>query len=504
MRVYRHALVMKRVNGTIALSLVIAISFFGCKEGKPDLSNAFETGILPKVFPEYDGVTVPWNIAPLNFKYLDSCRYLYVNVSSSYSEMDYFFDSNKVKFSEKDWTNFLSNSREDSVFITVYSRNGSKWTKHNPIRFYVSEHRIDKLLLYRRIMPGYQTWNTMGVYQRELSSFKEKLILDSEVMPGTCMNCHNFRDNKADSWMLHLRENYGGTIIFSDGDLKKIQTKTDHTFGSAGFPAWHPSGNYIAFSVNQVTQIFHAIGDVRAHALDMKSDMVIYNVDRNEFFTSSVLSSPNAYEAFPCFSPDGERLYFVSSPSGKLPEEQEEMKYSLCSVSFDEYKGIIGNDVDTIISARTLGKSVSLPRVSPDGKYIMLTTLDYGNFPAYNPEADLYIYDLTKRELVELKAFNSDNVESWHSWSSNGHWVVFSSRRRDGLFMDAWIGYVDEKGAPQKPFLLPQKDPDFYDSFLFSFNVPEFLNEPFEISPYQIANVATKSKGQQAEFENSH
>jgi len=103
-----------------------------------------------------------------------------------------------------------------------------------------------------------------------------------------------------------------------------------------------------------------------------------------------------------------------------------------------------------------------------------------------------------------MKAFNSDNVESWHSWSSNGHWVVFSSRRRDGLFMDAWIGYVDEKGAPHKPFLLPQKDPDFYDSFLFSFNVPELLNEPFEISPYQIANVATKSKGQQAEFENSH
>ena len=94
------------------------------------------------------------------------------------------------------------------------------------------------------------------------------------------MNCHTFRNNESDSWLLHLRENFGGTVIFTNGYLKKIQTKTPQTFGSAGFSYWHPSGKYIAFSVNKITQIFHGVGNVRAHALDMKSDMVIYDVEK--------------------------------------------------------------------------------------------------------------------------------------------------------------------------------------------------------------------------------
>jgi hypothetical protein len=70
--------------------------------------------------------------------------------------------------------------------------------------------------------------------------------------------------------------------------------------------------------------------------------------------------------------------------------------------------------------------------------------------------------------------------------------------------MDVWIGYIDQNGAPRKPFLLPQKDPEFYDSFLFSFNLPELIKEPISVSPHRIAKVATKSKGQQAAFDTSH
>ena len=114
------------------------------------------------------------------------------------------------------------------------------------------------------------------------------------------------------------------------------------------------------------------------------------------------------------------------------------------------------------------------------------------------------MYKRQEHELKALDAFNSTDVESWHCWSSNGHWVVFSSRRRDGLFMDVWIGYIDQNGVPHKPFLLPQKDPEFYDYFLFSFNLPELIKEPINVSPYRIAKVATKSDGLQAEFDLSH
>lgn len=35
-------------------------------------------------------------------------------------------------------------------------------------------------------------------------------------------------------------------------------------------------------------------------------------------------------------------------------------------------------------------------------------------------------------------------------------------------------GQIDENGNASKPFLLPQKDPDFYHKTLFTFNVPDF------------------------------
>ncbi len=492
----------KRIRRRYTL-MIIVFFLIGCN--KPhQFSDAYEFGCFPEIFPDYNGITVPYNIAPLNFELKDSCKGLFVKISSRNGEDNFSFRTKKVCFPEKKWKEILSKSKQDTVFITIYSKKGDKWGKYKPIRFFVSKDPIDRILVYRKIMPGYQTWNTMGIYERDLCSFKEKLVLNSEIMPGTCMNCHTFRNNESDSWLLHLRENFGGTVIFTNGYLKKIQTKTPQTFGSAGFSYWHPSGKYIAFSVNKITQIFHGVGNVRAHALDMKSDMVIYDVEKNSFFTSPLINSPDAFEAFPCFSPDGKMLYYVSSPTGELPKEQKKMKYSLCSVSFDGKNRAIGNKIDTLISASMLGKSVSIPRVSPDGRFIMLTLLDYGNFPAYNSEADLYLYDLEEHELKALDAFNSTDVESWHCWSSNGHWVVFSSRRRDGLFMDVWIGYIDQNGVPHKPFLLPQKDPEFYDYFLFSFNLPELIKEPINVSPYRIAKVATKSDGLQAEFDLSH
>ncbi|MCX6239634.1 MAG: hypothetical protein NTY07_19150, partial [Bacteroidia bacterium] len=157
-----------------------------------------------------------------------------------------------------------------------------------------------------------------------------------------------------------------------------------------------------------------------------------------------------------------------------MPKEEKSIRYSLCSISFDATTATLGTKVDTLISASRLGKSVTFPRVSPDGKNIMITIADHGNFPAYDEDADLYMFHLADSTLERLDILNSNNVESYHSWSSNGKWVVFSSRRMDGLYMNAYISYVDGKGNPCKPFLLPQEDADFHKTFLYSFNISEF------------------------------
>jgi hypothetical protein len=73
---------------------------------------------------------------------------------------------------------------------------------------------------------------------------------------------------------------------------------------------------------------------------------------------------------------------------------------------------------------------------------------------------------------------NSTSSESWHCWSSNSRWIVFSSKRDNGWLARPYFSYIDAQGGSSKPFLLPQKDPAFYDTWLKTYNIPELITGP--------------------------
>jgi hypothetical protein len=477
------------------------ILLWNCSGQKPQ--NAKDVGVLPPIFPAENGATIPCNIAPINFMLNEPCDRLFLSIKGKNTSMECGFDGDKSNISVPEWTKFLAANKGDSIYLTVYARHNNNWIKYKPLSYLVSPDAIDEYLVYRLIHPGYQTWNTMGIYQRNLSGFKEPII-DSKFLPQSCMNCHAMANNNPDHMMIHIRENNAGTFLISGNKIEKLNTKTPNTFSSVSFPNWHPSAKYIAYSINKVRQLFPSVGEERAHAYDGESDMVIYDVDKNVFFTSPLLFSKDAFESSPCFSPDGKILYFITAKAVQMPKEEKNIRYSLCSIAFDAASATIGTKVDTLISASRLGKSVAFPRVSPNGKHIMVTITDHGNFPAYNKDADLYMFHLADSTLERLDVLNSNDVESYHSWSSTGRWVVFSSRRMDGLYMNAYIAHVDENGNPEKPFLLPQEDAGFHKNFLYSFNIPEFAVKKVNLDRYEFEKVAKQSNGSQVSFESYH
>jgi hypothetical protein len=85
---------------------------------------------------------------------------------------------------------------------------------------------------------------------------------------------------------------------------------------------------------------------------------------------------------------------------------------------------------------------------------------------------------------------NSNQAESYHSWSSTGRWIVFSSRRTDGFFTRIYIAYFDKNGKAHKPFLLPQKNPLFYNEFLKTYNVPELITSAVDLNPRILSKIA--------------
>ncbi len=490
------------MNNFKLLLILLLLGAVACTFKKP--ADFKQARVLPKIFPEYYGTTIPYNIAPLNFGLEDDCDKIFVSIKGKNGQLEQEFDGTKTNWPIKNWTSLLEQNKGDSLIFTVYAFQNAEWIQYKNFGYFVSPDPIDDYLMYRLISPGYQTWNKMGLYQRQLSSFKEETILDNTIMPNSCMNCHSMAANNPDNMVFHIRENNSGTILIKNGKAEKLVSKKPTSFKSVSFPYWHPSTKYIAFSINKVRQLFPSAGTERAHAFDIGSDMVIYDVEKSEYFTSPLLFADDAFESFPCFSNDGKTLYFVSAKAAPMPKEIRNIKYSLCSVSFDPATGTIGEKTDTLISSAVTGKSVTMPRISPDGKHIIVTQSNYGNFPTYNEEADLYMYNTADSSYVRLDTINSNQVESYHSWSSNGKWLVFSSRRVDGLYMNAFIAHINEDGSQEKPFLLPQQDADFYKSFLFSFNIPEFAIKPIPVNPYEIEAVATKSDGGKVIFDTTH
>lgn len=432
----------------------------------------------PPIYPDYVNVTVPSTIAPLDFS-LTNQEYERMDVVVEGKAQDRIHVNGKTAaFSLSDWAHMLAENKGGSVAVTVSVKQNGVWTQYKTFRFFISSYPIDYGLVYRLVAPGYEVYSKMGIYQRELSSFKQTALYENTLVTGSCVNCHSFNKTNPDHSSLHVRGKNGATYLNINGVSEFLNTKTDSTIGSFVYPYWHPSGKYIAYSVNKTRQVFHVSKDQRIEVVDLASDVVVYNPATRKVLMTNLLKSA-AFETFPAFSPDGKTLYFCSAKKREMTQEYKDVRYSLCKIVFDPEHGTFGTKVDTLISAESLHKSVVFPRPSFDGKYIMVTMADYGNFSIWHKEADLWLYEVATGKLRRLDEVNSSDTESYHNWSSNSHWFVFSSRRGGGLYTRLYLASIDDKGRVSKPFLLPQKNPFcYYDASLYSYNVPEFVSAP--------------------------
>ena len=452
------------------------------------ISDARQEIVSPHIYPDYVGVTIPVNIAPLNFNMHDETALrIDAVITDSHGNTLHSQGDESVDFDQDDWHALLSQNSGDSLTVTVSAKYDDGWHTYRPFSIYVSPDSIDYGLCYRLIEPGYEVWSKMGIYERDLSSFDEHPLIENTQFEG-CVNCHSFnRGNPADM-SLHIRGPHGATLLRQNGGpLTAYNTKTNQTLGLCVYPYWHPSGRYIAYSTNSTSQLFHSANRNRIEVFDTASDLQVYDVEKNELLLSPLLKQDSVYETFPVFSADGRSLYFCAARA--LPEgshQLDSIHYNLCRIDFDPATGNFGDHIDTIIDASTSsprgdqeGVSISFPRPSYDGRFLCYTLADYGQFSIWHHEADLWLLDLATGQSRPMIEANSDDTESFHNWSTNSRWMVFSSRRDDGLFTRPYFCHIDAQGRVSKAFMLPQRNPRrFYRDRFLSFNVPEFIIAP--------------------------
>ena len=471
--------------------LYILLGLMGLTACTETVSDATQENILPQIYPDYTGVTIPVNIAPLCFNMADETALrIDAVVTDSHGGSLHAQGEESVDFDLDEWHGLLAQNRGDSLSVVVSAKYEDGWHTYKPFSIYVSPDSIDYGLCYRLIEPGYEVWSKMGIYERDLSSFEERPLIENTQFEG-CVNCHSFNRADPKDMSLHIRGPHGATLLRQDyGPVTAYNTRTDHTLGLCVYPYWHPSGRYIAYSTNTTNQLFHSAGRNRVEVFDTASDLQVYDVEKNELLLSPLLKQDSVYETYPVFSADGRSLYFCAARA--LPEgshQLDSIRYSLCRIDFDPATGTFGDQIETVVDAASQQKSVSFPRPSYDGRFLCYTLSDYGQFSIWHHEADLWLLDLrsekgeVKREKLAaarpMDGANSKDTESFHNWSTNSRWLVVSSRRDDGLFTRPYFCHVDKDGNVTKAFMLPQRNPRrFYRGRFMSFNVPDFITAP--------------------------
>ena len=152
------------------------------------------------------------------------------------------------------------------------------------------------------------------------------------------------------------------------------------------------------------------------------------------------------------------------------------MRYDLYSISFNPQTGQLGDSIHEVFRASSEGKSVSFPKCSPDGKYLLFSVSDYGTFPIWHPETDLWMLELFTGKIDKMEETNGRYSDSYHSWSSNSQWIAFASKRDDRVYGRPYFAHVSQDGSVSKAFLLPQENPEAYLNTFKSYNIPELYN----------------------------
>ena len=476
--------------------IVFCLTVVGC--GSPSVPEVYtETDRLPKIYPDYIDVTIPINMAPLTFELDEEADNMIARYAVGDEEI---VCAGKAQPGIDDWRTLIEKAKGSAIAVDVYACKADQWKHYKPFSIYVSPDSIDSYLSYRLIFPSFVSYEALTISQRCLENYDESVIYDnilcSYEKDGQCINCHHYQQYNPERMQFHARQNNGGTIIAFDGKIKKVNMRSDSILSAGVYPAWHPWLNLIVYSTNKTNQSFHTTHHNKIEVYDSQSDLIAYNFDKGEI--TNLENDTTELEVFPTWAPDGKTLYYCSahyvkkdstlSRPREIANRSKEIKYNIYKKSFDPEAMTFGPR-ELVFSADSLNKSATLPRISPNGRYLMFALAEFGVFHIWHHDADLWMMDLQTGEAWPAQEINSPDTESYHSWSSNGKWVVFSSRRDDGTYTRPFFAHIDKDGHGTKPFELPCADPDYHRQFMRCYNIPEFMHGPVTIKPQTFADV---------------
>ena len=458
---------------------------------RPDVTSATVVGTLPRIDPDYTFLVIPPNIAPLNFRIEEKGRDYFVRISSDAAPpIELHCPDGVCRIGVEDWREMLRANKGMSLYYDIFAMDQEGgWVQFQRIINTVASDSIDSHIVFRLLSPNTYLSTVRGIFQRNLETFERSALVTLRDRTFRCFNCHTFHQHDPNRFLLHIRGPHAGMMLVMDGQTRKVNTKQDPMFRPLAYASWHPDGLHIAATLNMFKGYFSST-DERYYfqAVEKRGDLVVYNVESNAISTTREIFENEYIETHPCWSHDGRYIYFVRCRDKPLlsHEDLDAFKFDMVRIPYDVATDTWGS-LETVMTYADAGKSCAFPRPSPCGRYVLHILADRATYPIHQKSSDVYILDLVSTEYRKLDMVSSDRSESYPRWSSSGRWFSFLSNRRDGMSALPYFAYFDRQGQVHKAFVLPQKDPAYYDTFIDTYNVLELVKSRVDISPFDLA-----------------
>ncbi|HUW57542.1 MAG TPA: hypothetical protein VMZ92_12965 [Planctomycetota bacterium] len=414
-----------------------------------------------------------------------------VTVSAPDASLEWTFLSAERRWRIPDdvWTR-IREAGSASLRVTGIQRSGL-WGKarasvhrSRAVTIRISKDPADNAIIYRLVRPPFITKKTPNMYVRDIRRKRDRVFLGARQQ--YCLNCHTFSSKSGTHGKVGFQIRYIGAarmahpIYFAVYDIDRQEGRKiilPFAIQMTTFMAWSPDETKLAFSANQALATLPPIVYETQFAGQSTSDLAVYDATAGSACLVKGAADPKVLEIYPYWTPDGRSIVYSSAPAGLHPTVT---RFDLMVIPYDGGRG--GTPVP-IRGAAANGRSNHYARFSPDGRWMTFVQSAYGSL--IKASSDVWIMpatlDAPPRRLASNVPYAAD---SWHSWSSNSRWIVFATKRDDGIYARVYMTHIDDEGNASPAVRLPIETPEMRTSF----NLPEFVAEVPPVGERQLFN----------------